>query len=262
VATDELKEQLNQMSEREQLLQDELNKIRLQQQQQQQMKMTKDKLRHEECRKSSAEEMDSKESKEQKEEKEDDKVISDTGLEAGKMISELISVKDKESELMDQIMKILKETAEATDQKQQEFLYEIQEKMSNFTQQRSSSAQDVFHHRWQMVNDLDTLSSQPDVETMTRQEFKRKVVEMVQEKWMPRNVEYVENGVHDVRREMATLFENTLRGLVDDIAATVRCNTERSLKLADEFQNACQEEIKLWNEIQTATATAAVTADK
>jgi len=258
VATDELKEQLNQMSEREQLLQDELNKIRLQQQQQQQMKMTKDKLRHEECRKSSAEEMDSKESKEQKEEKEDDKVISDTGLEAGKMIA----VKEKESELMDQIMKILKETVEATDQKRQELLYEIQEKMSNFTQQRSSSAQDVFHHRWQMVNDLDTLSSQPDVETMTRQEFKRKVVEMVQEKWMPRNVEYVENGVHDVRREMATLFENTLRGLVDDIAATVRCNTERSLKLADEFQNACQEEIKLWNEIQTATATAAVTADR
>ena len=161
---------------------------------------------------------------------------------------------------MDQLTGILRETEEKTDQKQKEFSAEKQQQMSDFLQQKTSSAKDVLHHRWQMVNDLDTLSSQPDVESMTRQQFKRKVVEMVQDKWVPRYQEYVQNGVQALRQEMANACDGNLSSLIEEIGSTVRCNMKMSLKLVDELQNAVEEQRNLREKWKTAATDREVAA--
>ena len=225
---DELEEQVRQMSEREQRLQDELTKTKQQQQQQQQM--TEDNRCSEESQTSSRAELDSSQSNTHKQEKADQEVV--------------MAKKEKELKLMDQLTDVLQETAEKTERKQKEFSGEIQQQMANFVQQKSSSSQDALHQTWQMVNDLDTLSSQPDVESLTRQEFKQKVLEMVTEKWVPRNKEYVQKGLDDLRREMAALQDGSLRGVIDNISSIVRDNVKRSLELLEQLKNASEEEKK------------------
>ena len=114
--------------------------------------------------------------------------------------------------------------------------------------------------RWQMVNDLDTLSSQPEVQSMTRQEFKQKVIDMVKEKWIPRNREYVQNGLDKLRREMAALQDGSFRALIEDISVTVRENVGRSLELVDQLKNASEEDRKLIDERKASAADAAAAA--
>jgi len=212
------------MSEREQRLRDELTKTKHQQQQQQQM-MMEDNRRRQESQTSSRADFDFSQSNTHKQDKADREVV--------------MAKKEKELRLMDQLTDVLQETAEKTDRKQKEFSGEIQQQLANFVQQKSSSSQDALHQTWQMVNDLDTLSSQPDVESLTRQEFKQKVK---WEKWVPRNKEYVQKGLDELRREMAALQDGSLRGVIEEISSTVRDNVKRSLELVDQLKNASGEE--------------------
>ena len=237
------------MSEREQHLKDELTKMKLQQQQQQQQQMmTEDNRPREESKSSSEKQLDLEDQEESKRQDH----MADKEAATGRMQEELKSVKEKEWRLMNQLSDVLQETAKKTDQKQKELSTEIQQKMTDFVQQKPTSEQEVFHQKWQMINDLDTFSSQPDVESMTRKEFKQKVVEMVKEKWVPRNKEYVQNGLDNMRREMATLHDVSLRGLIDEISDTVRDNMKVSLELVDQLKNAAEEEIKLRGEGKAA----------
>ena len=246
-----LEEQLRQKCYREQQLEDELTGMRLQLQRPQ----TVDNKLRKEYEKTSADELDLRDWEKQEQENADEELVGGKNT-----ADELKSVLEKESQLMDQLTGILRETEEKTDQKQKEFSAEKQQQMSDFLQQKTSSAKDVLHHRWQMVNDLDTLSSQPDVESMTRQQFKRKVVEMVQDKWVPRYQEYVQNGVQALRQEMANACDGNLSSLIEEIGSTVRCNMKMSLKLVDELQNAVEEQRNLREKWKTAATDREVAA--
>ena len=251
VYIDKLEEQLRQKCQREQQLEDELTGMRLQLQRPQ----TADNKLRKEYEKSSADELDLRDWEKQEQENADEELVGGKNS-----ADELKSVLEKESQLMDQLTGILRETEEKTHQKQKEFSAEKQQQMSDFLQQKTSSAKDVLHHRWQMVNDLDTLSSQPDVESMTRQQFKRKVVEMVQDKWVPRYQEYVQNGVQALRQEMANACDGNLSSLIEEIGTTVRCNMKMSLKLVDELQNAVEEQRNLREKWKTAATDREVAA--
>jgi len=108
---------------------------------------------------------------------------------------------------MDQIKESLKEMAEKTDRKRKEFLQkaeEIPKQIVNLVFQISrASSQNMFHLRWQMVNDLETRGSQSDIASMSRKEFKQKVIDMMKKKWVPRNKEYLQNCLQSLQREMA-----------------------------------------------------------
>lgn len=247
---DELEQQLRQISEREQRMHDELEYMRLQLQQrtvvaednglsEDWIMVAEDNRLCEESQKTPTEKLDSEEPKTEERKAVDKEVVR------GEITDELKSIKENEARLIDQLTQVLQETAEKTDEKRKESLAEILQQMTNFEQSESFSAQEVFHHTWQMVNDLDTLTSQADVETMTRQDFKQKVVEMVKQKWVPRNKEYVEKGVHSARGEMKTLCDGRLRSLIEEISDTVRNNMKSSLKIAYTLQNACKEDTKL-----------------
>ena len=95
---------------------------------------------------------------------------------------------------------------------------------------------------------------------MTRQEFKQKVVEMAKEKWIPRNQEYVQNGLDKLRHEMAALQDGSFRALIEDISVTVRDNMRRSLELVDQLKNASEEDRKLIDERKASAAAAATVA--
>ena len=62
--------------------------------------------------------------------------------------------------------------AEKTDRKRKEFSQkaeEIPKQIVNFMFQKSrASSQNMFHLRWQMVNDMETLGSQSDIASMSR----------------------------------------------------------------------------------------------
>ena len=234
-----LEQQLKQMTEREKRLHDELEEMKVKQQQQ---PMREGNRRRKESRKSAADESDLNESKKDEQEKVSGKVV------AGKMHDEMKSVKEKELKLMDQITEVLQQTAEKADRKQKEFSAEMLQQITNFAHKNSVGSQAVLHQTWQMVEDLDLLTSQPDVGSMTSKEFKKKVVDMVQKKWVPRNNEYVEKGLHELRGEMATQCEAGLRSFMEEISTTIQGNMSKSLKLVDELQNAHTEERKLRDE--------------
>jgi len=172
-----------------------------------------------------------------------------------RMQQELTSVKEQESQLADQLEETLRETAEKADQKQKEFSRnadEILHQVSKASPQKASDAQDVLHHTWQMVNDMNTFCSQPDMESATRNEFKQKIVEMVRGKWVPRNKEYVENRLQKLGREMARDYGDSFCSLIQEFGAATRDDVQKSLKLASELKNLSKEEKNLTDECKAA----------
>jgi len=213
-------------------LEDELKELRLQQQKKQGITEMEPQM-------SSADDVGLK--KQEKEKSGDD-------FEVVTMPHELKSVKEEETKLIEVLREVLRDTAEKMDQKQTVFSGELVQKMDSVRQQKSPTSQELFQQNWLMVNDLDTLSKQPDVESLSRQEFKQKVVEMAREKWVPRNLEYVENRVEDLRSEMKTVCDNCLSRLVKNMSEVIKYNMTKSMKLVDELQNACEEERKMRGE--------------
>ena len=244
--SDLLEQLLKQTSKREQHLPHELSETRIQLQQQQMVAEEADDNRpRAESQKSSTEEMGSKtfvklEQEEMEKEKGNtDKTVQDS--KAGEIsVVGLKSVKEIEF-LMDHIKESLKELAEKTDQKRKEFSQkteEIPKQIANFMFQKSrASSQNMFHLRWQMANDLETLGSPSDIASMSRKEFKQKVIDMVKEKWMPRNKEYLQNCLQSLQRQMAAQCESSVRSLIEDVIAAIRHNMDRSLELVDQLKN-------------------------
>ena len=239
----QLEQQLKEKSEREQKLHDELEDVKLQLQQQQ--KLAEDYRLREESQKSSPEERGSKKSvKHEQEWKDVDKGNTDEVGVVG-LRDEIKSAKEREY-LMEKLKEALREMAEKTDQKHKELSQkaeELSKQIADFAFQTSTtSPQDKFHHKWQMVNDLDTLSKQPDVASLSRKEFKQKVIEMVKEKWVPRNREHLQTCWQSLQLEMAAQCKNSVRSLIEDVIAAIRHNMDRSLELVDQLKTMSEEQ--------------------
>jgi len=142
--------------------------------------------------------------------------------------------------LLDGLQKHLLETAGKADLASSEFEQKTGEMLQQIAVsglEKSFNSQEEFHHRWQMVNDMDTLSSQADVATMSRKDFKQKVVEMVTEKWLPRNKDYVTEGLLKLQREMSSQYESHVAGVLEELRSSRRA-VDTSLQIVEELQNA------------------------
>lgn len=153
------------------------------------------------------------------------------------------SAMGRESKLVDQLEETLRKMAEKTNQNRKEFsrkVDEILQQMTSSVLQKSYSAQEVFHHTWQMVSDLEELCKRSEVKSVSRKEFQQKVVEMVRETWVPRSNEYVQSGLQRVQKEMTSHYQTGFHELIQQVGVATQQDLQKSTELVDELKNSIE----------------------